>query len=98
MSTMPAAVLDDVGDLRIEDVKVPEPGEGDVLIHVAVCGVCRSDATEYGRHLTLAAPPVVLGDGFSGTVEALGPGVTSLSVGSPRGVWCSCLLRRMHTM
>lgn len=82
MSTMPAAVLRDVGDLRIEAVEVPTPGPGEVLIRVAVCGVCGSDATEYGRHLVLATPPVVLGHEFAGTVEAVGPDVTSLPVGA----------------
>jgi (R,R)-butanediol dehydrogenase / meso-butanediol dehydrogenase / diacetyl reductase len=83
MSTMPAAVLHEVGDLRIEDVEVPVPGPGEVLIRVAVCGVCGSDATEYGRHLLLAVPPVTLGHEFAGVVEALGDGVDTLAVGAP---------------
>lgn len=82
MSSMTAAVLHDVGDLRIEDVDVPVPGAGEVLIRVAVCGVCGSDATEFGRHLALAAPPVVLGHEFAGVVEALGPGVEGPPVGA----------------
>ncbi|MDR5698683.1 zinc-dependent alcohol dehydrogenase [Agromyces aerolatus] len=79
---MRAAVLHAVGDLRIDTRPVPEPGPGEVLIRVAVCGVCGSDATEYGRGLVLAQPPVTLGHEFAGTVEALGPGVDGPAVGA----------------
>jgi (R,R)-butanediol dehydrogenase/meso-butanediol dehydrogenase/diacetyl reductase len=35
-------------DLRIEDVPGPgEPGPGDVVIRVAVCGICGTDLHEY---------------------------------------------------
>ncbi|MGP3534833.1 zinc-dependent alcohol dehydrogenase [Microbacterium sp. RD1] len=78
---MRAAVLHDVGDLRVEERQIPEPGPGEVRIRVAVCGVCGSDATEFGRGLVLAAPPVTLGHEFTGTVDALGPGVDDLRVG-----------------
>lgn len=79
---MRAAVLHAVGDLRIDERPVPTPGPGEVLIRVAVCGVCGSDATEFGRGLVLAQPPVTLGHEFAGTVEALGEGVDGLQVGS----------------
>ncbi|CAN5142544.1 2,3-butanediol dehydrogenase [soil metagenome] len=82
MSGMRAAVLHAVGDLRVEEIDVPVPGPGEVLIRVGVCGVCGSDATEFGRHLVLAQPPVALGHEFAGTIEAVGEGVTSLSVGA----------------
>ena len=82
MTGMRAAVLHAVGDLRVEEIAVPVPGPGEVLIRVAVCGVCGSDATEFGRHLVLAQPPVALGHEFAGVVEAVGEGVTSLPVGA----------------
>lgn len=92
MNTMRAAVLHGLGDLRVEDVPIPEPGEGEVLIRVAVCGVCGSDATEFGRGLVLAVPPVTLGHEFTGVVEAVGQGVDALTVGavvvSGAGVSC----------
>jgi len=78
----PAAVLHEPGDLRIEEIDVPEPGPGEVRIRVGVCGVCGSDATEYGRSLVLAEPPVALGHEFAGTIEAVGEGVTGLAVGA----------------
>lgn len=82
MTTMPAAVLHAVGDLRVEQVDVPRPGPGEVLIRVGVCGVCGSDATEFGRGLVLARPPVVLGHEFAGTVEAVGEDVDVLAPGA----------------
>ncbi|GLI26558.1 alcohol dehydrogenase [Agromyces rhizosphaerae] len=82
MTAMRAAVLHDVGDLRIDEREAPEPGPGEVLIRVTLCGVCGSDATEYGRHLVLAQPPVALGHEFTGVVEAVGDGVSSIPVGA----------------
>ncbi|MEV8272230.1 alcohol dehydrogenase catalytic domain-containing protein [Microbacterium sp. NPDC077184] len=80
---MRAAVLHGVGDLRIEEVPRPTPSRGEVLIRVGVCGVCGSDATEFGRGRVLARPPVILGHEFSGTVEEVGPGVSGLAPGTP---------------
>ncbi|UOQ56868.1 alcohol dehydrogenase catalytic domain-containing protein [Leucobacter allii] len=90
--TMRAAVLHAVGDLRIDEVPVPVPGPGEVLIKIGVCGVCGSDAVEYGKQLVLAHPPVTLGHEFVGTVEALGTDVTGLEVGATvvSGAGISC--------
>lgn len=82
MTTMRAAVLHAVDDLRVQDVEVPSPGPGEVLVRVSVCGVCGSDATEYSRGPVLTVMPVTLGHEFAGVVEAVGDGVTGLSVGA----------------
>ncbi|WP_400995701.1 zinc-binding dehydrogenase [Agromyces sp. GXQ0307] len=79
---MRAAVLHEVGTLTIDEVPVPVPDRGEVLIRVGVCGVCGSDATEYGRGLVLAQPPVTLGHEFAGVVEAVGEGVDSIAGGA----------------
>jgi threonine dehydrogenase-like Zn-dependent dehydrogenase len=78
---MRAAVLHAPGDLRIEERPVPEPGPGEALVRVLVCGVCGTDAIEYDRGL-LSAPPVVLGHEFAGIVEAVGDDVDGLRVGA----------------
>ena len=80
--TMRAAVLHAAGDLRVEDREVPTPGPGEVLVRVAVCGVCGTDATEYDRGPVLTVPPVVLGHEFTGVVEAVGEGVEGLEPGA----------------
>src|SRR5216684_4309320 len=41
---MRAAVLDSANAaLRVEDIPVPTPGPGEVLVKVAACGVCHTD-------------------------------------------------------
>jgi (R,R)-butanediol dehydrogenase / meso-butanediol dehydrogenase / diacetyl reductase len=78
----PAAVYHGPGDVRLEERVVPEPGDGEVLVRVAVCGICGSDATEYSRGPVLTRPPVVLGHEFAGVVERVGPGVDGLDPGA----------------
>jgi (R,R)-butanediol dehydrogenase/meso-butanediol dehydrogenase/diacetyl reductase len=92
------------GDLRVEDVPEPRPGPGELLVRVAVSGICGTDAAEYrgGPHLYWphAAPhpitghvgPLIPGHELVGTVEALGDGVEGFSTGelvvSGAGVSC----------
>lgn len=78
---MRAAVLHARGDLRIEQRPIPNPGPGEVLVRVTVCGVCGTDAVEFDRGL-LSTPPVVLGHEFTGVVEQLGEGVSEPPVGA----------------
>jgi L-iditol 2-dehydrogenase len=73
MSRMRALRLRDVGALAPEEVGVPEPGPGEVLVRVLAAGICGTD-----RHLFKGefpcTPPVTLGHEFAGTVVARGPG------------------------
>ncbi|MBF4609408.1 2,3-butanediol dehydrogenase [Curtobacterium sp. VKM Ac-1393] len=81
------------GDIRIEDVPTPEASPGTVLINVAWCGICGTDLHEYldgpifvppagfPHPISGEAAPVTLGHEMSGTVAALGEGVTDLSIG-----------------
>jgi len=82
---MRAGVLHAAGDLRIEDRPDPVPGPGEVLIRVALNGLCGTDATEYAKGpmmVPLQVPhpgsghvgPTVLGHEFVGTVVDTGPG------------------------
>ena len=82
MTAAPVAIFHGPGDIRIGTRALPEPGPGQVLVRVAVCGVCGSDATEYARGPVLSRPPVVLGHEFAGIVERLGAGVEGLAVGA----------------
>jgi len=79
---MRAAVLRAIGELHVDEREVPVPGPGEVLVRVAVCGVCGSDATEYSRGPVLTVMPVTLGHEFAGTVAALGEGVSAPPVGA----------------
>lgn len=71
------------GEAGIEDVSISEPGPGEVLLRVASCGVCGSDlhAFRADAGFEWVVPPITLGHEFSGTVEAVGPDVTRVSVG-----------------
>jgi len=67
--------------VSVTEADVPEPGAGEVLVRMAVAGVCGSDVHALqGKHpfITLPYPP---GHEVSGTVEAVGAGV-SLPVGT----------------
>ena len=43
--TMKAAVLFGPGDMRVVDKPVPKPAAGEVLVQVAMCGMCGTDLT-----------------------------------------------------
>lgn len=68
--------------LAVEDVPVPKPGPGEVLVRVSACGVCHTDM-HYIDHgvKTFAPPPLILGHEAAGLVEELGPGVTGRTAG-----------------
>jgi (R,R)-butanediol dehydrogenase/meso-butanediol dehydrogenase/diacetyl reductase len=78
----PASIYRGPNDIVFEQRDVPEPGPGEVLVRVGVCGICGSDATEYARGPVLARPPMVLGHEFAGTVERTGPGVAGFPPGA----------------
>jgi succinate semialdehyde reductase (NADPH) len=79
---MLAAVLERANEpLRIEEIPIPEPGAGEVLVRVSACGVCHTDL--HVMKAEVAFPlPAVMGHEISGTVAALGPGVAGPPVGT----------------
>ena len=55
---------------RVESA-IPEPGEGEVLVRVAGCGVCHTDLGFYYDGVRTKSPlPLTLGHEISGTVVA----------------------------
>ncbi|MHB9006081.1 MAG: alcohol dehydrogenase catalytic domain-containing protein [Limisphaerales bacterium] len=68
--TMTAVVYRGPHDLRVEQLEVPRTGPGDLLVRVAVCGVCPTDIKkiQYGT----AAPPRVFGHETSGVIVRTG--------------------------
>ena len=71
--------------LSITDLEVPEPGEGELLVKLTACGVCFSDLGLLQGHYPFARFPVIPGHEITGTVAALGPGVTWPEVGTAVG-------------
>ncbi|VEG55394.1 alcohol dehydrogenase [Mycolicibacterium aurum] len=55
------------------DVPIPEPGPGELLVSVRVCGVCRTDLHVAEGDLPVHRPDVTPGHEVVGEVVALGP-------------------------
>ncbi|MCV7016882.1 zinc-binding dehydrogenase [Mycolicibacterium aichiense] len=71
----------DTKTVALEDVPIPEPGEGEVLVKVAFCGICHSDLSLINGTFPAQRPVVTQGHEASGTIAKLGPGVTGWSEG-----------------
>ncbi len=86
--TMKAAVVRELGKpLVIEQVPVPEPGPGQVLVRIAATGVCHTDLhAAQGDWPVKPQPPFIPGHEGVGTVAVLGPGVTRLREGDRVGI------------
>ncbi|BBX56049.1 S-(hydroxymethyl)mycothiol dehydrogenase [Mycobacterium shottsii] len=65
----------------LEDVPIPEPGPGEVLVKVAYCGICHSDLSLINGTFPTQAPVVTQGHEASGTIAKLGPEVDGWSEG-----------------
>lgn len=61
--------------VRLEEIAIPEPGPGEVLIKVAYCGICQSDLSLIQGHFPAQLPVVTQGHEASGTIAKVGPGV-----------------------
>jgi len=71
----------DTKTVVVEDVPIPEPGPGEVLVKVAFCGICHSDLSLINGTFPAQRPVVIQGHEASGTIAKLGSGVTGWSVG-----------------
>lgn len=74
-------------DYRLEEIPVPQPGPGEILIEVEACGICASDMKcwlggelFWGKNNAggYCEPPAVAGHEFAGHVVALGEGAGEL--------------------
>ncbi|QXZ81336.1 MULTISPECIES: L-idonate 5-dehydrogenase [unclassified Rhizobium] len=81
---MKALVIHAAKDLRIEEVQAGLPGPGQVGIAIQAGGICGSDLHYYnhgGFGTVRLREPMILGHEIAGTINAIGEGVTGLSVG-----------------
>lgn len=68
-------------DVRLDDVAEPEPGPADVVVEVAMCGICGSDLS-YIRMGGLGGPePMCLGHEMAGVLDWVGSEVAGHSAG-----------------
>jgi NADPH:quinone reductase-like Zn-dependent oxidoreductase len=66
----------------IEDVPVPVPASGEVLVRVAAAGVGPWDALiREGKSKVSPQPPLTLGSDLAGVVDAVGANVVGVSLG-----------------
>ena len=73
------------GRLSLVELPRPEPGEGELLVRVSACGICRTDLHVLDGDLTEGRYPVVPGHQIVGTV-AEAPEGSALPVGTRVGV------------
>jgi alcohol dehydrogenase, propanol-preferring len=84
---MRAMVLEAQREPLVErEVDVPEPAEGQVLVRVLACGVCRTDLHVVDGDLQDPKLPLIPGHQIVGTVEATGPGAERFEPGARVGV------------
>lgn len=85
--TMRAAVVRAFGQpLTLEDMPIPTPGPGEVLVRIVASGVCHTDLhAADGDWPVKPTLPFIPGHEGVGHVAALGPGVTTLKEGDRVG-------------
>src|SRR4030095_8533103 len=88
---MRAMVLGNIGDvaanpLVVQDVLVPEPGPGEVLVEVSVCGICRTDLNVIEGELERPKLPLIPGHQAVGIISRVGFGVTTRRAGERVGI------------
>ena len=72
--------------LQLADVPTPSPGEGQVLLRVRACGVCRTDLHILDGELAQPKLPLILGHEVVGRVEGIGADVADVRIGDRLGV------------
>ena len=83
---MKAYVLHGPNDIRYEEMDVPTPAKGEVLVEVKAAGVCGSDIPriyQTGAH----KHPLIPGHEFAGVVSGIGEGVAEEWIGKRVGIF-----------
>jgi len=84
---MRAMVFEGVGKpLRAVERPIPTPAEGQLLLRVGACGVCRTDLHLLDGEVEIASPPRILGHQIIGTIQK-GDGSEGARMGVPWLGW-----------
>lgn len=80
---MRAIVIDHPNAVELREIETPSPGPGEVRVRSVLAGVCRTDLDIIAGALDSrwVRFPVVPGHEWSGVVDAIGEGVTSVEKG-----------------
>jgi alcohol dehydrogenase, propanol-preferring len=78
----------DTHPLSLTDTEheIPRPEQGEILLRVAMCGVCHTDLHTVEGDIHPPRLPIIPGHQVVGVVEAIGENVTNLSAGQRVGV------------
>lgn len=82
----PATVTTDSSPLEAAEAPLPTAHEGQIVVQVSVCGVCRTDLDIAEGRIELRSYPVIPGHQIVGRVTATGPSVTGIREGDRVGV------------
>jgi D-arabinitol dehydrogenase (NADP+) len=77
---MKASVILQPDQIETQEISIPEPAAGEVLIKVMASGICGTDIHIF-RGEYLGSYPVIPGHEFSGVIEKVGSAVTRFRVG-----------------
>ena len=88
---MKAMVLERTADvetapLQLRELPMPEPGSGEVLVRITVCGICRTDLHVIEGELANPALPLIPGHQAVGVVSRVGVGVSERTIGERVGI------------
>ncbi|HEY2920656.1 MAG TPA: zinc-dependent alcohol dehydrogenase family protein [Candidatus Binatia bacterium] len=84
---MRAMILENPGQpLRQADLPMPQPGDGQLLIRVRACAVCRTDLHVVDGELTQPKLPLIPGHEIVGTVVTKGPKAQRFQIGDRVGI------------
>ncbi len=88
---MKAMLLKKIGELnrdslQLEEVPIPSPGKGEILVKVKVCGICHTELDEIEGRLSPPQLPVILGHEIVGLVERRGPAADRYQIGDRVGI------------
>jgi threonine dehydrogenase-like Zn-dependent dehydrogenase len=78
---MKAAVFENIGQIKVKDVPIPEIGDSEVLIKVKYTGICGTDWSIYNGWYSADKLPMIPGHEFSGTIAKLGKNAMGLKEG-----------------
>lgn len=100
--TMQAAFFAGKERLELREVPVPQPGPGEVLLDIRVCGICGSDLHQFAGRWP--QPAFVPGHEISGEIIAVGTDVAGWSTGDRVcvepflycGACCYCMAGRYY--
>ena len=84
---MQAMVLNQIGAALVATVLPdPQPAAGQIRVQVLACGVCRTDLHVVDGELPEPRVPIIPGHEIVGRIDALGAGVTGLTIGQRVGI------------